>query len=146
MKTKEIEKSAQADFRKQVETAVRSMLKDLEKDDYSVTISGDTMTIKTEGDPELIVFMPDIEPSAEEVMRIRKDNMADTDEEDGSNVMIVTQSMWTSLQEEIVRQIRQLILPEDLDSIFIGSDSDAEFRTEYISKEEYEEFRIGIIL
>ena len=95
MKKKESrkDKSGQADFKKQIETAVRSALKNLEKDEYSVTIAGDAMTIRTEGNPELTIFMLDNEPSSEEVMRIRKDNMAVTEEEDGNNVMIVTQSM-----------------------------------------------------
>ena len=138
------DKSGQADFRKQVEAAVRSVLEDLEKDEYSVTIAGDSMTIKTEGDPDLTIFMPDNEPSPEEVMRIRKDNMTDTEDEDGSNVMIVTQSMWESVQEEIVRQIRQLALPEDLDSIYIDDcDGDATFQTECITRDEYEEFISG---
>ena len=98
-KGNEMDASGHVNFRKQVEAAVRDVLKDLEEDEYSVTIDGDTMTIKTEGDPELTVFMPDNEPSLEEVIRIRKDNMAVTEEEDGSNARIVTQSMWASVQE-----------------------------------------------
>lgn len=138
------EKSGQADFRKQVEAAVRSVLADLEKDEYSVTIAGDTMTIKTEGDPSLTIFMPDNEPSPEEVMRIRKDNMTVTEEEDGSNAIIVTQSMWASVQEEIVRQIRQLTLPEELDSIYIDNrDRKVTFRMECITRDEYEGFISG---
>ena len=146
MKKKESEKDASghANFRKQVEAAVRDVLKDLEKDEYSVTIAGDTITIKTDGDPSLTIFMPDNEPSLEEVIRIRKDNMTVTEEEDGSNAIIVTQSMWTSVQEEIVRQIRQLALPEELDIIYIDDcDSDVTFRTECITRDEYEEFISG---
>lgn len=143
-KGNEMDASGHVNFRKQVEAAVRDVLKDLEKDEYSVTIDGDTMTIKTEGDPSLTVFMPDNEPSLEEVIRIRKDNMAITEEEDGSNAIIVTQSMWASVQEEIVRQIRQLALPEEVDIIYINDcDSDVTFRTECITRDEYEEFISG---
>ena len=136
--------SGYVNFRKQVEAAVRDVLKDLEEDEYSVTIDGDTMTIKTEGDPSLTIFMPDNESSLEEIIRIRKDNMTVTEEEDGSNAIIVTQSMWASVQEEIVRQIRQLALPEELDIIYIDDcDSDVTFRTECITRDEYEGFISG---